>query len=146
MSDGATKTLKARCACGCVEYEAVGAPITSVICYCASCQKAGRDFEQFPKAPPVLDPDGGTAFVLYRRDRVRQCQGQGHLEEYRLNADSPTRRVVATCCNSAMFLDFTKGHWLSIYRDRVPLGGAEDRDASYDARPARYGSARGRRA
>src|SRR5271165_5924840 len=80
MSDAATKTLKARCACGCVEYEAIGAPITSVICYCASCQKAGRDFEQLPDAPPVLDSDGGTAFVLYRRDRVRRRQGQGHLK------------------------------------------------------------------
>jgi hypothetical protein len=27
-----------RCACGSVEYEAIGAPITSAICYCASCQ------------------------------------------------------------------------------------------------------------
>ena len=118
MSDGATKTLLARCACGCVEYEAVGAPITSAICYCASCQKAGRDFEQFPNAPPVLDSDGGTAFVLYRRDRVRRRQG--HLREYRLKANSPTRRIVASCCNSAIFLDFTKGHWLSIYRCRLP--------------------------
>ncbi len=120
MSDVATKRLKARCACGSVEYEALGAPITSVICYCASCQKAGRDFEQFPNAPPVLDWDGGTAYVLYRKDRVRQRQGQEHLKEYRLSSDSPTRRVVATCCNSAIFLDFTKGHWLSIYRSRVP--------------------------
>ena len=28
--------------------------------------------------------------------------------------------MVATCCNSAMFLDFTKGHWLTLYRDRLP--------------------------
>jgi hypothetical protein len=125
MSDAAKKKLKAGCACGCVEYEALGAPITSVICYCASCQKAGRDFEQFPGAPPVLDSDGDTAFVLYRRDRVRCRQGRGHLKEYRLNSDSPTRRVVATCCNSAIFLDFTKGHWLSIYRCRVTLGAPE---------------------
>ena len=119
MSDAAAKTLKARCACGSVEYEAVGAPITSVICYCASCQKAGREFEQFPGAPAVLDPDGGAAYVVYRRDRVLRHQGEKYLKEYRLNADSPTRRVVATCCNSAIFVDFTKGHWLSIYHSRL---------------------------
>jgi hypothetical protein len=34
----------------------------------------------------------------------------------------PTRRVIAKCCNSAMFLDFTKGHWLSIFRNRFPTG------------------------
>jgi hypothetical protein len=48
--------------------------------------------------------------------------GQEHLEEHRLSPDSPTRRVVAACCNSAIFLDFTRGHWLTIYRDRFPTG------------------------
>ncbi|MDB5923931.1 MAG: hypothetical protein JWN13_2867, partial [Betaproteobacteria bacterium] len=43
-------------------------------------------------------------------------------EERWLKPDSPTRRVVATCCNSAMFLDFTKGHWLSMFRNRFPTG------------------------
>ena len=119
MSDAARKKLLARCACGCVEYEAIGAPITSVICYCASCQKAGREFEQLPDARSVLESDGGAAYVLYRRDRVLCRQGQRHLREYRLDADSPTRRVVATCCNSAILVDFTKGYWLSIYRGRL---------------------------
>jgi len=27
---------------------------------------------------------------------------------------------MATCCNSAMFLDFTKGHWLSMFWNRFP--------------------------
>jgi hypothetical protein len=48
--------------------------------------------------------------------------GREHLEEYRLKPDSPTRRVLAACCNSAMFGDFTKGHWLSLYRKRFPAG------------------------
>lgn len=111
--------MKSRCACGGVEYEAIGAPITSAICYCASCQEAGRAFEQLPAAPPVLEPDGGTAMVLYRKDRVRCVHGREQLKEYRLKPESPTRRLVATCCNSAMFLDFTKGHWLSMYRCRL---------------------------
>ena len=48
--------------------------------------------------------------------------GQQYLEEHRLKPDSPTRRVIAKCCNSAMFLDFTKGHWLSMFRNRFPIG------------------------
>jgi hypothetical protein len=125
MSDPAMKIIKARCACGRVEYEVIDAPITTVVCYCASCQQAGRGFERLPAAPPLLGPDGGTAAVLYRKDRVHCAHGQEHLKEYRLKSDSPTRRLLATCCNSPMFLDFTKGHWLSIYRCRFPTGAPE---------------------
>jgi hypothetical protein len=28
--------------------------------------------------------------------------------------------MVATCCNSPMLLEFTKGHWLTMYRGRFP--------------------------
>ena len=117
--------ITSRCACGGVEYEAIGAPIICAICYCVSCQEAGRAFEQRPGAPPVLDPDGGTAVLLFRKDRVRCVHGREKLEEHRLKADSPTRRLVAKCCNSAMFLDFTKGHWLSMYRRRFPADAPE---------------------
>ena len=65
-----------------------------------------------------MEPDGGTEYVLYRKDRVRLVMGAGHLEEHRLKPESPTRRVRATCCQTAIFLDMTKGHWLSIYRAR----------------------------
>ena len=71
-----------------------------------------------PSAPPVLDANGGTGFVLYRKDRIRCIVGAEQLEEYRLKPQSPTRRVIAACCNSPMFLDFTKGHWLTFYRNR----------------------------
>jgi hypothetical protein len=37
------------------------------------------------------------------------------LSEHRLSTDSKTRRVIATCCNTPMFLEFTHGHWLSVY-------------------------------
>src|SRR5947209_2337952 len=108
--------MKSRCACGQVEYEAIGDPIASVVCYCNSCQKAGAVFEQLPEAPPVLEPDGGTAAVLFRKDRINCIRGREQLKEHRLTPDSPTRRYVAACCNSAMFLDFTRAHWLSMYR------------------------------
>lgn len=100
--------------------EVTGAPIAHSACYCASCQEAGRRIEQLPDAPPILDADGGTDFVLYRKDRVRCVQGGGGLKAHRLKPESPTRRMVAACCNSAMFLDFTKGHWLTLYRARMP--------------------------
>jgi hypothetical protein len=49
--------------------------------------------------------------------------GHQYLEEYRLNPDSPIRRVIAKRCNSAMFLDYIKGHWLSMFRNRFLIGG-----------------------
>jgi hypothetical protein len=114
--------LTASCRCGAVVFEAVGAPIVSAACYCASCQEAGRRFAQLADAPPVLDAQGGTGFILHRKDRVRCLKGAERLEEHRLKPDSPTRRMVAACCHSPMFLEFSKGHWLSLYRDRIPEG------------------------
>jgi hypothetical protein len=73
-----------------------------------------------PGADPVLTEDGGTDYVLYRKDRVRCVQGGDLLEERRLKPSSPTRRMYARCCSTAMFVDFTKGHWLSVYRGRLP--------------------------
>ena len=122
MAQKQHKRLSALCQCGKVKLEAVGRPILTGSCYCTSCQEAGRRFEQLASAPPVLNPDGGTDFVLYRKDRVQCVTGQEYLEEHRLRPDSPTWRVVAACCNSAVFLDFTRGHWLTIYRDRFPTG------------------------
>ena len=122
MNQNSPKHLYATCQCGKVRLEALGSPILTGACYCKSCQEAGRLFELLPSAPPALDPDSGTSVVLYRKDRVRCVMGQDHLEEHRLKPDSPTRRVIATCCNSPMFLDFTKGHWLSIFRNRFLEG------------------------
>lgn len=112
----------ASCRCGAVMLETVGAPILRAVCYCASCQEAGRRIGQLAGAPPVLEADGGTDFILYRKDRVRCTKGGERLQEHRLKPDSPTRRMVAGCCNSAMFLDFTKGHWLTLYRGRLSGG------------------------
>jgi hypothetical protein len=114
--------LSAVCQCGKVRIEAVGPPILTAACYCADCQEAGRQLGQLASAPPLLGSDGGTEIILYRKDRVRCVAGQEHLEEHRLKPESPTRRLVATCCNSAMLLDFTKGHWLSMYRNRFAAG------------------------
>src|ERR1700745_3770745 len=93
--------------CGKVELRIVGAPILRGICYCASCQEAGRGHQAAPGADSVLAEGGGTGYVLYRKDRVRCVQGGNLFEERRLKPGSPTRRMVARCCNTAMLLDFT---------------------------------------
>jgi len=111
---------KARCICGQVALEATGAPILSAACYCESCRLAARRFEQAPGAPSVLNGDGGVEYSLFRKDRVSVLHGADRLRAHRLTEASPTRRVVAMCCNAPMFLDFTRGHWLSLYRDRLP--------------------------
>ena len=110
----------ASCRCGKVELQIVGDPILQGICYCASCQEAGRRHQTVPGTDSALAADGGTDYVLYRKDRIRCVRGGDLLEERRLKPDSPTRRLYARCCSTAMFLDFTKGHWLSVYRGRLP--------------------------
>ncbi len=110
----------ARCRCGQVRFAISGTPIMHVACYCTSCRTAGHQFEQMPGSAPVVADDGGTDFVLYRKDRVLQAAGADLLSEHRLQPDSPTRRMIATCCNTPLLLEFTKGHWLSFYRNCLP--------------------------
>jgi hypothetical protein len=122
MHDKQSKSVTVACQCGKVIFSASRSPILAASCYCGSCQQAGREFENLPSAPQVMDADGGTPVVLYRKDRVQCKTGEECLEEHRFKPDSLTRRVIATCCHSPMFLDFTKGHWVSIYRKRFPNG------------------------
>ena len=106
------------CTCGKVEYQATGVPIMAVVCYCDDCQRGARQIEALSDAAPVLGADGGTAFVLYRKDRFECTKGRELLRDLRLTEQSPTKRVLARCCNSAMYLDFEKGHWVCAYRAR----------------------------
>lgn len=102
----------AACACGKVELEASGAPILVNVCYCDDCQEGARRIEALPGAGVTPDvgwdvggwrtPHPSTAFRPFPPSSRR---GEGNAG-------------VASCCNSAMYLDFEKGHWLSIYRRR----------------------------
>jgi Family of unknown function (DUF6151) len=103
------------CACGQVRLQVENAPIVSVGCCCNSCRTAGARLQALAGAPHILSEHGATPFVLYRKDRVRFMQGTQHLRELHLSDKSPTRRVVATCCNTPVFLEFKHGHWLSLY-------------------------------
>jgi hypothetical protein len=108
------------CRCGQTKIELTGAPILNATCYCESCRTAGHQFEQELGAPRTVNDSGGVEYRSYRKDRVKIAQGGQNLREYRLKPQSPTRRVVAGCCNSPMFVDFTPGHWLTIFRGRLP--------------------------
>jgi hypothetical protein len=103
------------CRCGRVRLELSGAPILSAECCCSSCRKAGARLEQLPGAPAILGSHGTTRFVLYRKDRVTVLAGLDALREFRLSPEAGTRRVVASCCNTPVFLDFKGGHWFSLY-------------------------------
>ena len=117
-----TRTTQLGCVCGQVNLEVEGAPIVSAECYCNSCRAAGARIQTLPATPPFLDTNGGTRFVLYRKDRVRFREGTDHLKEFRLTPEAKTRRVVATCCNTPVFLEFSNGHWLSLYGCLWPAG------------------------
>jgi hypothetical protein len=110
--------LTAECSCGKVKIEVFGPPIMHTACYCNDCQVGGHQIEALLGAAPVLDSDGGTPFLLYRRDRVSSGSVEQFLRPYKIKASSPTSRLVTTCCNSAMYLNFEKGHWLALYRNR----------------------------
>jgi hypothetical protein len=107
-----------RCYCGTLDLAVAGDPIMTVACYCRSCQTAGGQLA-LPNYPPVVAADGGTPFVLFRKDRVNWSVGPGALAEHRLSRASSTRRVVATCCGAPLFLEFEKGHWVSVYAERL---------------------------
>ena len=108
------------CACGRVELETRGAPIMAAACYCDDCQEAARRIEALPGAKPVKSPDGGTDYIVYRKDRIRCSKGAELLQRHKLRERSPTNRWVASCCNSAMYLNFDDAkHWADVYRLRV---------------------------
>ena len=112
--------MTAACACGRVELEAFGRPIAGAVCYCDDCRKGADQIEALPNAGTVRDPDGGTAYILYRKDRIECSKGADLLRNYKLKDSSATNRVVATCCNSAVFMNFDRGpHWVSAYRARI---------------------------
>ena len=111
--------MTATCSCGRVELKAFGRPIVSTVCYCADCQKGAEQIEALPNAGAVGDPDGGTAYILFRKDRFECAKGAELLKSYKLKDSSATNRVVASCCNSAVFVNFDRGpHWVSAYRAR----------------------------
>lgn len=107
------------CFCGTVELMLRGKPIASAACYCDTCQEGSCRIEALPNAPAVRERDGGTAYVLYRKDRVTVTTGSKLLKYYQLEENDRTNRVVASCCNSALLMRFDDArHWIPVYRAR----------------------------
>jgi hypothetical protein len=123
MSGTPRTELLASCACGSVEVKSVGDPIVSAVCYCDDCQEGARQIEALPGAPAIADADGGTACMLFRKDRIAWSKGEPLLKGHKIKEKSASNRVVATCCNSAMYLNFDDSrHWVSAYRNRFHGG------------------------
>jgi hypothetical protein len=118
MTQLPTNTKTVRCACGNVELEAIGKPIICAACHCADCHEGSRKIETLPNAPRVLDSYGGTAHLLYRKDRVKHLKGTEFLTSLKVDDDSP-KRIYTTCCNSYLLLDLPNPmHWVPIFRGR----------------------------
>lgn len=112
--------ILAHCSCGAVALTLLGTPIGTLTCCCDTCQEGSRRIEALPDAPPVRELDGGTAYVVYRKDRVTYTKGREFLKDYILEQNPNTIRVVASCCNSAMLMRFDDArHWIPVYRARL---------------------------
>jgi len=111
--------LLAHCRCGAVVAAAIGKPIIANVCYCADCQAAARI-----EAPPLsgaieTTADGGTECLIFRKDRFAVTKGAERLQAARLKQDASTRRMIATCCNSGMYMAFDDAKpWVSVFRAR----------------------------
>ena len=117
----ATHLTRATCSCGDVTIELHGSHIYCAACHCDDCQEAANELEKLPAPSPVMDPYGGTHYILHRKDRSAVLGGE--LRPHKLREESPTSRMVADCCKTPMFLAFDNSqHWISVYRSRVRDG------------------------
>jgi hypothetical protein len=108
------------CLCGRCRIALKGKPILGAECHCTSCGQAMDEFEAELGAPKERSATGGVPYVLWRKDRVGRIEGEERLASYRLSPKAKTRRVLASCCNAPMFLEFSAGHWISVNAARFP--------------------------
>ena len=116
----AAPTHTASCACGAVEIAVAGDPIAAMSCCCDDCQAAAAALEALPGAPALREPCGGTPAVMFPRTALKITRGRDRLEAFRLRDRSPTKRMVATCCNTFLFVDFDRGpFWVDVVSARM---------------------------
>ena len=111
------------CACGQSRVSLTGPPILAADCCCESCAKAAARLQALPGAPRITDAIGATPFVLYRKDRVAFAL-PAPLRSFRLSGAAKTNRLLAPCCNTPIGLEFSGGHWISLYASLWPPGTA----------------------
>ena len=110
-------THVAHCRCGAVEVGAWGAPIVVSACYCNDCQEAAQRLAASADLVSAAGADGGTEFMVFRRDRIACTRGADRLRAMRLTDASKTRRMIAGCCATPMYLAFDdKRPWVSAFR------------------------------
>src|SRR5271154_6002121 len=110
-------THVAHCRCGAVEIGAWGKPIVVNACYCDDCQAAAQQIAASAPSAPEASAGGGTEFMLFRRDRIACTRGAENLQAMRLTAASKTRRMIAGCCTTPMYVGFDdKKPWVSAFR------------------------------
>ena len=107
----------AHCRCGAVEIGAWAEPIVVTACYCDDCQAAAQQIAGSAPSAPAASADGGTEFMLFRRDRIACTRGAERLTTMKLTAASKTRRMIAGCCTTPMYVGFDdKKPWVSAFR------------------------------
>jgi len=109
------------CKCGQVKLDVTGKPFMVAGCYCDDCQAGWRRIEALENTAPVLDDRGGIENIYFRQDHIRVVQGEEFLQPFKLKPESPTRRVVANCCNTPMFTSREDYRFMSIVRARFGL-------------------------
>ncbi len=115
----ASAPLVATCTCGAVRVVVHGAPIATVICHCDDCQTAADQIEKQFGISGLLDGQGATSYLLAPKDRVEVVEGGEYLVAHKLRSESPTNRLITSCCNTPMMASFDRGpFWISLYRDR----------------------------
>ncbi|KRA80565.1 GFA family protein [Altererythrobacter sp. Root672] len=110
-----SEATQLQCLCGEARLEVRGEPIIVSECFCDSCRLAADRLAALPGALPILTALGGSPCAEYRKDRVRIMAGADHLAAFHLSPEAGTRRVVASCCHTPMFLEMPGAHWLSVY-------------------------------
>jgi hypothetical protein len=107
----------ARCRCGAVEIGAWSNPLVVAACYCDDCQAASERLAAAGNSAPLAGVDGGTEFMVFRRDRIPCTRGVENLQLMRLTAATKTRRMVSGCCATPMYVGFDdKRPWVSAFR------------------------------
>ncbi len=108
-------TTQLACTCGQVRLAVQDEPILVTECLCNSCREAAERIVSVLGVKNYLTPYGATGCAEYRKDRVQVTSGSEQLKEFRLSSKSGTRRVIASCCNTPVFMEMKGAHWLSVY-------------------------------
>src|ERR1700722_1656365 len=107
----------AKCECGAGEIGVWAEPIVVTACYCDDCQTAAQRLAASTNGAPAVSADGGTEFMVFRRDRIACTRGAENLEAMRLTDATKTRRMIAGCCATPMYAGFDdKRPWVSAFR------------------------------